>query len=73
MTRPPSLAGEADDVRLLVAVTAIGGFIGADGEPDEAAPDDGDPEGGEAYRVTTVTADYYFTTGPAEVREEAPE
>lgn len=44
-----TLEGEADGVRLAVFVTAIGGFIES-GETD-------------TYRVTTLSADYYFSLG----------
>jgi hypothetical protein len=44
-----ALEGEADGARLSVFVTAIGGFIDS-GETD-------------SYRVTTLSADYYYSSG----------
>ena len=51
-----TVEGEAGGVRFALSVTAIGGFIDRSG----------DAAGGEAltYRVTTLTADYYFSAGP---------
>ena len=56
-----TVEGEADGARLGLSVTAIGGFLGGSGHQDEGEPEDGDPADTRPYRVTTFSADYFFT------------
>ena len=54
-----TLRVESDEARLALSVTSIHGFIAGDGEQDES-----DPIDQPAYRVTSMSADYYFSVTP---------
>ena len=68
-----ALEGEADGVRFAVFVTAIGGFIDS-GEAAAGETEADSESGGQAptYRVTTLSADYYYTAAQGVASDSVP-